>query len=123
MLASYEKWLKMSKELIIRLTEMILENRFLDINGESDDFYMVPETYTYEKEFIGKYGLKKDFEEFPKNAKFGEIKNYSLSFFMKPLSLNKSPKDYLKHWHFEDEKELKQLQMLEVWNISLEIFR
>lgn len=65
MLKSNEKWRKMTQELIVRQTECILENRFLDVNGQSDDSLIIPENYTFQKEFSGKFGSSKDLENFP----------------------------------------------------------
>ena len=122
MLKSNEKWRKMTQELIVRQTECILENRFLDVNGQSDDSLIIPENYTFQKEFSGKFGSSKDLENFPDYDNVEAENCYSLSFFLKPLSSSQKSRDNPNSKSVAGCKVDNDIKILEVWNISLEIY-
>lgn len=53
-------WQPMVKQLIIRLAECILENRFPETKSDSMISYEDAITFPFNKTFSGKFGLSKD---------------------------------------------------------------
>ena len=113
------EWLKMTRELVVRLIEWILNNRFHDSDQDSNLLYADPLNLPMNKEYFGKFGIKKDLENFPYNQKAGELNSLWIVLYlksMKPFSNTQRSKTLnLKR------NSSNQLRVIERWHISLEL--
>lgn len=89
---SDNQWRSVTRQLLIRAAECILENRFPEMKTESMQTFENPLNFPFNKQFSGKFGLNKDLENFPDFNKTDTPNNLTISFFLKSLTGNVSPR-------------------------------
>ncbi|CAI2385034.1 unnamed protein product [Moneuplotes crassus] len=111
---SINQWRTLTKQLIIRSAELLLEARFPEMASGPNSIDN-PLNYPWRKKFFGKFGLKRDLKTFPDFNKIGEVNSLALSFYVSPLSAKVSPRG-------ESSKDCDNrgdIKTIETWNISL----
>ena len=117
-----DKWRMLTKELIIRLTESILDSRFPHMNEDSSGLIQLPPNYSFDQRFTGKFGINKDLEGFPNFKKLGEKNALTLSFFLKPTFHNKALNRRNLIQSVMPDSLPDDLKIVENWKIFLELF-
>lgn len=113
------EWLKTTRELVVRLIESVLTHRFLDTDQEDNLVYTDPINLPINQEYFGKFGVKKDLENFPYYIKPGKLSSLWIVLYLKPM---KSFSNARGNMTMNSKKNSSQhIRVLERWHISLEM--
>ena len=112
-------YIKMTRELVIRLIEWVLSNRFHDSDQDENIKFIDPLFFPFTKEYFGKFGVRRDLEGFPYHKKLGEQNSLLVILYLRPM---KSFSSTQKNMTLNAKKSnVSQHKILEKWHISLEL--
>ena len=115
------RWRPMTRQLILRLAEIVIESRFPEMRTESMQDYENPLDYSFYKSYSGKFGLNKDLENFPDFNKLEEDNILDIIFHISPMNVNVSPRGETESPREGANENWDEGKTIENWRISLEI--
>ena len=111
----------MTRQLILRLAELVIESRFPEMRRESMQSLENPLDFSFNKKFSGKFGLNKDLESFPDFEKYEDDNILDINFFITPVNANVSPRGEPESTPKNKRENWDEGKSVETWRISLEI--
>jgi hypothetical protein len=115
------RWRPMTRQLILRLAELVIESRFPEMRRESMQDFENPLDYSFKKNFSGKFGLNKDLENFPDFNKLENDNILDIIFHISPMNANVSPRGEVESGRESNLENWDEGKTIETWRISLEI--
>ena len=115
------QWREMTKQLIIRSAECILDNKFPEIKEQHAKNSENPLKFSFNEQFVGKFGLNKEVDSSPDLGKIGIPDKLTIIFFLKSPSGNNTPRRDPHSQSKAHGGQKKEWKTIETWNISFDI--